>query len=126
MRQESVIIKSWTGGVRSGDWKAPWPFARLKVTFEQLMLTVMLQGDLCFVKSAIDHFEIYRRSLPLIGRVSRGIGVIHNKPEYPKRIILWYFGDVEQLATELIKMGFGSKAIAGKLPVLFAWAWGRG
>jgi hypothetical protein len=120
MRQESVIIKSWTGGVRAGQWKAPWPFARLKVTFGQLMLTVMLQGELCFAKSDIDHFEIYRGLLPLIGRVSRGIGVIHNKPEYPKMIIFWYFGDVEKLATDLIKMGFGSKAVAAKLPFLLA------
>jgi hypothetical protein len=80
----------------------------------------MLHGNLFFAKGDIDHFEIYRGSVPLIGKVSDGIGLIHNKPGYPKRIIFWYFGNAEQLATELIKMGFGRKAVEAKLPFLFA------
>jgi hypothetical protein len=123
---KSILIKSWTGGVRSDDWKTPWPFAKLKLTSYELILNAILPTDfgfekaeLCFERAEIDHLEIYRGSLPLIGRVSRGVGIIHNKPEYPKGIIFWYFGDVEELATSLVRMGFGSRAVPAKLPTLF-------
>jgi hypothetical protein len=119
MASSDNVIKSWLGGARVGYWNATWPFARLMMTPDKLILKLLLSQELTFAKVDIDYFEVYRGSLPLIGKVLNGIGFIHRKPGYPERIIFWYSGDPKQLANEIVSRGFGSTAADTKLPFWF-------
>ena len=50
---KSILIKSWTGGVRSDDWKTPWSFAKLKLTSYELILNAILPTDFGFEKATV-------------------------------------------------------------------------
>jgi hypothetical protein len=114
------IIKMWTGGARLDCFNATWPFAKLKITNEELILKIVISKTIRFKKAEIKYLEIYKGSLPLFGRAANGIGIFHNKSktEYPDIVIFWYFGDVERLAHELVQQGFGERAYIAKYPYM--------
>ena len=86
------MINTWIGGVRLDHWNATWPFARLGLSDETLTLKVVFREELTFAKPDIDYLEVYQGSVPVIGRVTNGVGIIHQKPGYPKRIIFGILG----------------------------------
>jgi hypothetical protein len=78
--------QKWLGGARIGLMNATWPFARLKVTREQLVLKVVFLGTYVFRPEQVTKVEPYG----LIPFAGKGIRIHHQVMGYPEKIIFWY------------------------------------
>ena len=102
-----------TGGGRLGWFNASWPFVRLSVSVSHSTISGWLLGTYKFLPEQISKIEPYG-SIPIIGK---GIRIIHIVPEYPEKIIFWYFGNPQQLIDRIKGTGFQTTAPLTDIPI---------
>ena len=90
-----------TGGARVGWVGASWPFGRLIVTRKKIILKATLIGKYEFVPQEVVSVEEYG-VIPFLGR---GIQIIHNKNNYPRKIVFGCLGNPMSKINK-IKQGF--------------------
>ena len=86
---------SYRGGARIGWVNASWPFARLTVSADKLALASL--GTYEFSPLQVVSVEPYG-SIPLL---SSGIRIIHNRADYPEKIIFWCMGNRSRVLAEI-------------------------
>jgi hypothetical protein len=91
-----------TGGAKVGWVSASWPLGQLSATTDRITLNATLIGKYDFSHHEVVSLEEYG-FIPLIGR---GIQIVHNKKEYPKKIVFWCFGNPESKIEEIKRVGF--------------------
>lgn len=91
---------SFRGGARIGWVNASWPFAKLAVSANRLVLASL--GTYEFNPSQVVSLEPYG-SIPLL---ASGIRINHNRADYPEKIIFWCMGNRDRVLTELGQNGF--------------------
>ena len=94
---------SYRGGARIGWVNASWPFARLTVSADKLALASL--GTYEFSPLQVVSVEPYG-SIPLL---SSGIRIIHNRADYPEKIIFWCMGNRSRVLAEIGQSGFSPK-----------------
>lgn len=91
---------SFRGGARIGWVAATWPFAGLRVNRDRLTLSSM--GTYEFTPDQVVAIEPYR-SIPLIGN---GLRIVHNRSDFPERLIFWYLGGIGYVLSGIHHSGF--------------------
>src|SRR3989344_5161004 len=94
------------GGIRIGDsyWissNATWPFAKLKVNRENLIINSPF-SELKFKRANVKFIEKYQGPLWFLGK---GIKINHNKLRTSKFIIFWSY-NVDNLIQKLKFLGY--------------------
>jgi len=91
-----------TGGARIGMANATWPFAKLTVTKDKLVLNASLIGNLVFQPKDIISIEAYT-IIPFFGQ---GIKIIHRIAKYKSKVIFWTFDDPITVINQINQTGF--------------------
>jgi hypothetical protein len=77
-----------TGGARIDFANATWPFAKISIVENELILKVIWLGTYTFTPEQIYSIEQYTM-IPFLGW---GIRIQHNVANYPEKIIFWCLG----------------------------------
>lgn len=93
-------MTSFRGGARIGWVNASWPFARLTVSADRVVLASL--GTYEFSPRQIVSVEPYG-FIPLL---ASGIRINHNRADYPEKIIFWCMGNRDKVLMELGGNGF--------------------
>ena len=93
---------SQIGGARVGGFNASWPFASLKVTGDQITLSVFSK-KYEIEKGKINSIKRYR------GLFSTGLKIEHSKNEMPEHLIFWTFS-FNKLKQALEEIGYSVDA----------------
>jgi len=93
---------TFIGGARVGFWNVTWPFARLRVSKDELEIWILGQGTLRFRQEAVVRVTKYV-SLPFVGW---GVKIEPKLSAYPEDVIFWYFGRPETLMKAIEETGF--------------------
>jgi hypothetical protein len=97
--------KAWVGGARLDSKNATWPFARLELTAEKLVLQVAFFGNFTFSPSQVTKVEPYGL-IPFIGK---GVRIHHQIASYPEKIVFWYLcANPQPLVDKIRSSGFGT------------------
>jgi len=91
-----------TGGSRIGNKNATYPFAKLIVNENKLILNVSIIGHFEFESKDIILIEEYKL-IPLLGQ---GIRIFHRIPEYNSKIIFWSNQNPSLLINQIKLTGF--------------------
>lgn len=86
--------KTYLGGVRVGLANASFPFAKLIIEGENIII-LSIFGSVYFHKT--DILEIKREQ----GLISQGIKLTHNVQGYNKNICFWYFGNIQSIIDDI-------------------------
>ncbi|MFZ6718574.1 hypothetical protein [Undibacterium sp. Ji49W] len=92
--------KSFTGGSRIGWVNASWPFAKLNISRQKVVLTTF--GKYEFSSDQVVSFEPYG----VIPVIASGIRINHNRPDYPDTIIFWCLGRRDTVLNSFAQCGF--------------------
>lgn len=84
-----------------GGMSASWPFARLAVSDECLLLSSGW-NSVAFAPEDVVALEPYA-SIPLI---AGGIRIVHNRQDYSKRVVFFCFGSGARLLEKITACGF--------------------
>jgi hypothetical protein len=98
---------SVTGGMRVGWLHATWPFARLTVSETGLRLSGLMSGSYSFAPGEVVSLD--RIGIPFL---SSAIQIVHNRADYPSKIIFWGIGSTEDLLARIRETGFTGTALA--------------
>ncbi len=112
-----MIQASFRGGAQVGWVNASWPFAKL--TVEADFLTLSCLGTYTFTPSEIVALEPYG-SIPVL---ARGVRIMHNRRDYPKKIIFWCMGRRDAALIELAATGFAPSGQPFDGPTGFPVRW---
>lgn len=93
---------TFIGGARVGLWNVTWPFARLRVSAEELELWVLGPGSLRFPRAAVVSVSEHV-SLPFIGR---GVRIEPKLSAYPETLFFWSFRKPASILRAMEKTGF--------------------
>ena len=93
-----VEVFTMTGGLRADLFNASWPFAKLTVTKEKILLKV-ISKEYEIEKSKIDTLKKYK------GIFSVGLEIGHHESQIPARLIFWTF-NFARLKQGLEQMGY--------------------
>jgi hypothetical protein len=97
--------QTWRGGARIDSANATWPFAKLSVSREQLVLQVFILGTYVFKQDDVLRIEPYG-IIPIAGK---GVRIHHRVAHYPKKIVFWYLCvNPQPIVDSLRAFGFGS------------------
>lgn len=84
---------------------ATWPFARLKLTPDQLVLQVVLLGTYVFKPVQVTGVEPYG-FIPFVGK---GVRIHHQVAGYPAKIVFWYLCmNPQPIVDRLRESGYGT------------------
>ncbi|MBC3917610.1 hypothetical protein H8L32_09015 [Undibacterium sp. CY18W] len=108
---------SFTGGARIGWINASWPFAKLNVSREKIVLTTL--GKYEFSPDQVVSFEPHG----LIPVIASGIRINHNRPDYPGTIIFWYPGLRNTVLSSFAQCGFQASGKAQARPQGMPMRW---
>ena len=108
---------SFRGGARIGWLNATWPFAKLSVSPNTL--TLASRGTYQFKPSEIVALEPHG-SVPFF---STGIRIIHNRLDYPNKIIFWCMGNRERVLAATRGAGFLPSGLPSLRPSGFPVRW---
>ena len=78
--------KKWVGGANVGWVNASSPFAILTASTERLTLNTIVLGKYVFLPTEVLSLQEYNSIL------GRGVQIVHNRREYPQRVIFWSLG----------------------------------
>jgi hypothetical protein len=93
---------TYVGGARIGWFNATWPFAKLSVEGNVLVLKVRPFGTYTFTSQQVFSLERYG----FIPVLAWGVRINHVVPGYPKKIVFWCFGNPGKLIQDIRKTGF--------------------
>jgi hypothetical protein len=110
-----------TGGFKAGWVSGSWPFGRLSVSAQSLVLSAGPFGYFRLAPEQIVRLEACG-SIPLVGR---GIRIVHIHPDYPAQLVFWCFQNPARLIERILQAGFRPTATAAALPVRdgMPWRW---
>lgn len=91
---------SFRGGSRIGWANASWPFAKLSLATDQLVISGL--GNVKFTPSQVVSFERCG-SIPLL---AGGIRINHNRADCPETVIFWCMGNCEKVMSAIAQSGF--------------------
>ncbi len=91
---------TFRGGAYVGWVNATWPFATLTVERDRLRLSCL--GAYEFGPSQIVALEPYG----VVPFLSGGLRIVHNRNDYPARLVFWFLGDRERLLSRIEQAGF--------------------
>ncbi|MFZ6770384.1 hypothetical protein ACO0LM_25290 [Undibacterium sp. Di26W] len=91
---------SFTGGASVGWINASWPFAKLNISRQKIVLTTF--GKYEFSPDQVVSFEPYG----MIPVFMSGIRINHNRLDYPGAIIFWYLGRRDKVLGSFAQCGF--------------------
>jgi len=97
-----VAETSFRGGARIGWFNATWPFARLTVSADRVVLSCF--RTLHFTAHDIESFQNYG-SIPWVWY---GIRIRHRRSDLPNKIVFWYLGDRDDIRLALRAHGFAA------------------
>lgn len=93
------------GGARVGFWNVTWPFARLRISSDELELWVLGPGSLRFPRNTVTSVSAHL-SLPFIGR---GVRIEHQIRGQEDPVIFWSFQSPASILRTIEKIGFLTK-----------------
>jgi len=91
-------VFTMTGGLRADLFNASWPFAKLTVTKEKILLKVFSK-KYKIEKSKIDTLKKHK------GIISIGLEIGHHESQIPARLIFWTFS-FPKLKLVMEQMGY--------------------
>jgi len=91
-----------TGGAKIGMLKSTWPFADLTVTRNKLELNVSLLNKLVFLPGDVTALTPH----PGGYKMSAGIKIHHNIPQYKDEVIFWSSKSPAELLKQIEATGF--------------------
>jgi hypothetical protein len=97
---------SVTGGMRAGWNYLSWPFARLTVSEAGLCLSGFMSGTYSFVPGEVVSLE----RVSMIPFLSSAIQIVHNRSDYPPKIVFWVQGSTARLLARIRETGFEATA----------------
>jgi hypothetical protein len=106
MSQSFTVV----GGSQVGWVSASWPFAKLSVSKERLVLSTL--GTYSFEPQQVAALEPHG-VIPIIGR---GIRIVHSRTDFPSKIVFWCFGSPDSLITRIKQLGFMPKGTLASVP----------
>ena len=86
MTMSSPLPITLVGGAFLGTLQASWPFARLAIGQDKLVLAAMMQEH---VVTPSDQVELVWDLHPLLG-FRQGVRILHAQPDLPERIVFLY------------------------------------
>ncbi len=97
----------FTVGIRFGNsyWRAAnatWPFTKLTIEPDTLILSTLFFGTFHFEKAQIKRLSQYSGFIPF---VSTAIRIEHAAPDYPPFMLFWTFSP-ESVKADLIQNGY--------------------
>lgn len=114
-----MFVSSFRGGARIGWVNASWPFAKLTAYPQSLTLSSL--GTYTFAPSEVVALERYG-SLPIL---SYGIRIVHNRLDYPSKVIFWCVGRRGPILEEIARIGFRPTGHPLERPRGFLPRWSR-
>ena len=99
---------SITGGARMGSFNATWPFTKLIVSADNLVLSVVFLGKYDFRPHDVICLERYR-FIPLF---QSGLRIVHSRSDYPPLVVFWTMGSQKKLLERIRNIGFSPSAPA--------------
>ena len=97
---------SITGGARMGLFNATWPFAKLIVSADKLVLSVLFLGNYDFCP----HDVIWLEQYGLIPLLQSGLRIVHSRSDYPPLVVFWTMGSRKKLLARIRNIGFSPSA----------------
>ncbi len=91
-----------TGGARIGMLNATWPFAKLSVSKDKLVLNASMIGSYIFKPDDIISIEPYTQ-IPFLGQ---GIKINHKVSQYKSKVIFWTMNNPKELIRQIKLTGF--------------------
>ena len=113
---------SFRGGSRVGWVNATWPLARLVANRRKLTLGSL--GSYEFTPEQVVSFGTYG-SIPFL---ANGLAIVHNRLDYPARMVFWCAGSRARVLEEIRRVGFVPVGIAVERPrgMPFRWSFAIG
>jgi hypothetical protein len=102
-----------TGGAQIGWVNASWPLARLSATSDRLTITARVLGNYSFTPQQVSAVERY----VLVPFLAWGVRILHQVPDYPRRIIFWCFCEPKVVLQGVRDAGFaptGTKPVGAR------------
>jgi hypothetical protein len=113
-KEMALDAKTWTGGARIDLQNATWPFAKLTLSSDSLVLSVASSLTYRFDPDQVTWVEEIT-AMPVIGR---GVRLHHNVVGYPQQIVFWCFR-TQQLLDELHDRGYKTAPPEEAVPTKF-------
>ena len=107
----------FTGGSRVGWVNASWPLAQLRCRRDRLTLKSL--GTCEFTPDQVVAFDIYG-SIPLL---ANGLAIVHNRLDYPARVVFWCMGSRQRVLEQIRDTGFVPTGVAIERPGGMAFRW---
>jgi len=83
---KSTLPVTLVGGAFLGRIQASWPFARLAIGKDKLVLAAMMSE---YIFTLDDNVELIWDKHPLFG-FSQGVRILHKQPDAPERLVFLY------------------------------------
>ena len=108
---------SFRGGSRVGWVNASWPLAKLVANRHKLTLGSL--GSYEFTPEQVVSFGTYG-SIPLL---ANGLAIVHNRLDYPPRMVFWCMGSRARVLEEIRRVGFVPVGISVERPRGMPFRW---
>jgi hypothetical protein len=105
------------GGSQIGWVNASWPLAKLNVSRDRLSIASL--GEYSFTPGQVVSLEL-NGSIPIL---STGIRVVHNRLDYPEKVIFLCIGNRRKVLEQISQIGFIPKGLAVARPRGFPIQW---
>lgn len=92
------IIYEEIGGGRIGDVTYSFPFVKVLLTEQELIINYPLKNKICFRREDIESIDVY------VGLIGKGLQIRHNLSSVEQHVVFWC--DIKRLLRILIKNGW--------------------
>ena len=101
----ATSLETLRGDARIGLANATWPFAKLQIAPEQLVLQVKFLGTFTFTPDQVIKVAPFG-IIPFFGK---GVRIFHRVAGYPDKIVFWYLcANVRPLVAKIEACGYGT------------------